>query len=199
MLYIELRLDKDYVDKAGDTIGGGVELEFKWDKDQGSIEGQEKTITIGNWTGTVIIKKTKDDSSDENGSNYKLSKDASKLEYGEDENTGYITYTVTLTVEKDLQGPLVLTDNLTGKDWSYVKNSITISPTNSKINWIENQPGDNENKKKSTITMGKAGEVIMAGTYTITYKVENGNLGKADVSADEWVQMRFQDQMKIKK
>ena len=185
--YIELRLDKDYVDKAGDTIGGGVELEFKWDKDQGSIEGQEKTITIGNWTGTVIIKKTKDDSSDENGSNYKLSKDASKLEYGEDGNTGYITYTVTLTVEKDLQGPLVLTDNLTGKDWSYVKNSITISPPNSKINWIENQPGDNENKKKSTITMGEAGEVIKAGTYTITYKVENGNLGKADVSADEWV------------
>lgn len=182
--YIVLKLYDDYVNKAGATINGTLNLSYEWSSDLGSAEGKDETITIGKWTGIVNITKKDEGSSGTTSGNYGLSKDASKLSYSPDGKKGYIDYTVKLTVKDKVKGPIKLGDTLSGNisnDWNYVDGSLVINPSTPGISWtIANNATMNNNS--ATIIIGQEGVEIPAGTYTITYRVENEKI--SDVNAN---------------
>ena len=165
--YIVLTLNDSYVEKAGEHIGGSLQLQFQWNKTSASEEGKKETIKIGNWTSEVIIKKDKDEKPAETGNHFSLFKSSTSLSYSNDGKTGYIEYTITLDVKTAINGPLDLTDTLTGNNWTYDK--ILSSTINA--NWTVN---DN----KAMITVGKTGETIQPGTYTITYRIKNDKISE---------------------
>ncbi len=184
---IVLKLFDDYVDSVPDgaNIGGKVDLEYQWDESASSEDGKKDNITIGKWTGEVTVKDDKKQDTDESGANFSISKDAGSLTYSSDGKTAYITYTVTLTVKKDMKAPINLTDNLTGNNWEYDPDSLVLANTTSgdspAVSWNSNQEGDNNADKKSTISIGKDGETVKAGTYTFTYRVKNTKISDTTV------------------
>lgn len=190
---IVLELNDDYVNKVvdGGNIGGKVDLEYEWDKTNASEEGKKETITIGQWSGAVTIKKDKKEESSESGHNFSISKDAGSLTYDKDKNAYYITYKVELTVKNDTKAPIELTDNLTGNDWEYDENSLKLISANNgetpNISWNSNQKGDNNSDKKSTISIGTNGTTIKAGKYTLTYKVKNSKISEVGTNASNFV------------
>ena len=173
--YIVLTLDDNYVKDAGETIGGNLKLEFEWDENSGSQEGKTETISIGKWDSTVTIKKDEDKKPDETGTNFSISKNGSKLYYDQN-GVGYLDYTITLKVDKDTTGPIDLTDVFEGNDWKY----DSISANGVFVSW-ENTSTDNG--ATSTIHVGKEGETIKAGTYTITYRMKNDKIGDVNSAA----------------
>ena len=185
---IVLKLSDSYVNSVSDgaNIGGKVDLEYQWDKSASSEEGKKENITIGKWTGEVTVKNDKKQDTDESGANFDIAKEAGSLTYSPDGKTGYITYTVKLTVKKDMTAPINLTDNLTGNNWGYDEGSLKLTEVsngeNPSVLWSTNQTGDNNADKKSTISIGKAGETIKAGTYTFTYKVKNTKISDTTVN-----------------
>lgn len=185
---IVLKLFDNYVNsvKDGANIGGKVDLEYQWDKSASSEEGKKENITIGKWTGEVTVKNDKKQDTDGSGANFGIAKEAGSLTYSSDGKTGYISYTVNLTVKKDMTAPISLTDNLTGNNWEYDSDSLKLTEAsngeNPSVSWSTNQAGDNNADKKSTISIGKAGETIKAGTYTFTYKVKNTKISDTAVN-----------------
>ena len=74
-----------------------------------------------------------------------------------------------------MSGPLTMEDVLTSNGFDYVGSSLKIDLSTVDISWTNSTNG-------KTLTIGKDGETIPAGTYTITYRVEKENFG---VSTDE--------------
>ena len=186
--YIQLDFLSDYVQNAGETIGGSIDFEFQFDKTIASEDGKRQDISLGNWTGEVTVKKDreteKETGSTGEDSNYDLKKSAGKLSY-QDDIGYYIDYTVEVTVKKDQRGPLTLNDQLTGKGWEYIQNSLTISGTNvPKYEW--KLAGD-EAKRNAEIIIGETGETIKAGTYKITYRICNSMLSSVSDEMDREV------------
>lgn len=177
--YIVLQLKQDYLDKTtGKTIGGNLKLEFQWNKDSASEDGSKTTISLGSWQQDITIKPGQDSDSGQTGNTFGLQKTAGDLSYSEDGKTGYIDYTVTLTVKKDTTGPLSLTDTLTGNGWAYVNDSLAIAGnTTQAIAWADDG-------SLKTISVGNSGETIPAGTYTITYCVENTQISQLGETVD---------------
>ena len=175
---IVLNYDEAYVEQhASDhtTIKGDVSFEFQWDESSVTEEGQKKSITIGNHTIEVTIKN--DEKPQPVEKKFSLKKKAGKLTYDEETKTAYIDYTVTLDIKQAMSGPLTMEDVLTSNGFDYVGSSLQIDSSDVKISWADSTSGSGK-----TLTIGKDGEMIPAGTYTITYRVEKGNFG---VSADE--------------
>ena len=154
-------------------IKGDVSFEFQWDESSVTEEGEKKTITIGNHTIEVTIKN--DEKPQPVEKKFSLNKKAGKLTYDEETKTAYIDYTVTLAVKQAMSGPLTMEDVLTSNGFDYVDSSLKIDPSTVDISWTNSTNG-------KTLTIGKDGETIPAGTYTITYRVEKENFG---VSTDE--------------
>lgn len=173
---IVLNYDEAYVEQhetAHTTIKGDVSFEFQWDESSVTEEGEKKTITIGNHTIEVTIKN--DEKPQPVEKKFSLNKKAGKLTYDEETKTAYIDYTVTLAVKQAMSGPLTMEDVLTSNGFDYVDSSLKIDPSTVDISWTNSTNG-------KTLTIGKDGETIPAGTYTITYRVEKENFG---VSTDE--------------
>ena len=173
---IVLNYDEAYVEQhetANTTIKGDVSFEFQWDESSVTEEGEKKTITIGNHTIEVTIKN--DEKPQPVEKKFSLNKKAGKLTYDEETKTAYIDYTVTLAVKQAMSGPLTMEDVLTSNGFDYVDSSLKIDPSTVDISWTNSTNG-------KTLTIGKDGETIPAGTYTITYRVEKENFG---VSTDE--------------
>lgn len=185
---IVLKLFDSYVNsvKDGANIGGKVDLEYQWDKSASSEEGKKENITIGKWTGEVTVKNDKKQDTDGSGANFGIAKEAGSLTYSSDGKTGYISYTVNLTVKKDMTAPISLTDNLTGNNWEYDSGSLKLTEASNgekpSVSWSIDQTGDNNADKKSTISIGKAGETIKEGIYTFTYKVKNTKISDTAVN-----------------
>ena len=176
---IVLNYDEAYVEQhetAHTTIKGDVSFEFQWDESSVTEEGQKKSITIGNHTIKVTIKNDEKPQPSEN--KFSLKKKAGDLKYNETAKTAYIDYTVTLDVKQDMSGPLTMEDVLTSNGFDYVDSSLKIDPSTVDISWTNSTNSTNG----KTLTIGKDGETIPAGTYTITYRVEKENFG---VSTDE--------------
>ena len=175
---IVLNYDEAYVEQheaEQTTIKGDVSFEFQWDESSVTEEGQKKSITIGNHTIEVTIKN--DEKPQPVEKKFSLKKKAGKLTYDEETKTAYIDYTVTLDIKQAMSGPLTMEDVLTSNGFDYVGSSLQIDSSDVKISWADSTSGSGK-----TLTIGKDGEMIPAGTYTITYRVEKENFG---VSADE--------------
>ena len=173
---VVLNYDKDYIEQhehENTKIKGDVSFEFQWDESSVTEEGEKKTITIGNHTIEVTIKN--DEKPQPVEKKFSLNKKAGKLTYDEETKTAYIDYTVTLAVKQAMSGPLTMEDVLTSNGFDYVDSSLKIDPSTVDISWTNSTNG-------KTLTIGKDGETIPAGTYTITYRVEKENFG---VSTDE--------------
>ena len=185
---IVLKLFDNYVNsvKDGANIGGKVDLEYQWDKSASSEEGKKENITIGKWTGEVTVKNDKKQDTDGSGANFGIAKEAGSLTYSSDGKIGYISYTVNLTVKKDMTAPINLTDNLTGNNWEYDGDSLKLTEAsngeNPSVSWSTNQTGGNNADKKSTISIGETGGTLKAGTYTFTYKVKNTKISDMTVN-----------------
>ena len=123
--YVVMSFDDDYLQYAGSTVDGTFNLNMDVVKGQYPDDGKTETIKIGNGEGTLTIKPGKS-SEDNQDANYDLRKTASALRYSEDGKTAYYDYAVTLTVNKDMPGPINMTDTLTGKGWNYVDGSWKI-------------------------------------------------------------------------
>ena len=169
-----LDYNDDYLkEHAGNnvTVDSKVEFDFNWNENYVKKDG-ENTIDLG---GKKIIVTIKDDTTPTpSKKQFELSKSASKLTYeGKD---AYITYTVKLTVNEDVEGPLVLEDvlaNPNNASFQYDGDpTITGSDPAPSIKWKD---GSTVNSK--TFTLGKKGAPITKGTYTITYKVKCANFG----------------------
>ena len=176
---IVLNYDEAYVEQhetAHTTIKGDVSFEFQWDESSVTEEGQKKSITIGNHTIEVTIKN--DEKPQPVEKKFSLNKKAGKLTYDEETKTAYIDYTVTLDVKQDMSGPLTMEDVLTSNGFDYVDSSLKINSSDVKISWANSTSGNGK-----TLTIGKDGETIPAGIYTITYRVQKTNFG---VNADEF-------------
>ena len=176
---IVLNYDKAYVEQheaEQTTIKGDVSFEFQWDESSVTEEGQKKSITIGNHTIEVTIKNDEKPQPSEN--KFSLKKKAGKLTYDEINKKAAIDYTVTLDVKQAMSGPLTMEDVLTSNGFDYVDSSLKIDPSTVDISWTNSTNSTNG----KTLTIGRDGETIPAGTYTITYRVEKENFG---VSADE--------------
>lgn len=173
---VVLNYDQAYIEQhehENTKIKGDVSFEFQWDESSVTEEGEKKTITIGNHTIEVTIKN--DEKPQPVEKKFSLNKKAGKLTYDEETKTAYIDYTVTLAVKQAMSGPLTMEDVLTSNGFDYVDSSLKIDPSTVDISWTNSTNG-------KTLTIGKDGETIPAGTYTITYRVEKENFG---VSADE--------------
>ena len=173
---VVLNYDQAYIEQhehENTKIKGDVSFEFQWDESSVTEEGEKKTITIGNHTIEVTIKN--DEKPQPVEKKFSLNKKAGKLTYDEETKTAYIDYTVTLAVKQAMSGPLTMEDVLTSNGFDYVDSSLKIDPSTVDISWTNSTNG-------KTLTIGKDGETIPAGTYTITYRVEKENFG---VSTDE--------------
>ena len=176
---IVLNYDKAYVEQheaEQTTIKGDVSFEFQWDESSVTEEGQKKSITIGNHTIEVTIKN--DEKPQPVEKKFSLKKKAGELTYDEETKTAYIDYTVTLDVKQAMSGPLTMEDVLTSNGFDYVDSSLKIDPSTVDIRWTNSTNGNGK-----TLTIGKDGETIPAGIYTITYRVQKTNFG---VNADEF-------------
>ena len=186
--YIQLDFLPDYVQNAGETIGGSIQFEFQFDKTIASEEGKRQDILIGKWSGEVTVKKDRETEKETEAvgedSNYELKKSAGKLSY--QEGIGYyIDYTVEVIVKKDQKAPITLNDQLTGKGWEYLQNSLTISGTDvPKYEW--KLAGD-EAKRNAEIIIGELGATVKAGTYKVTYRIYNSMLSSVNDEMDQVV------------
>ena len=165
--YIVLTFNDAYLGWGGQTIQGSVYLNMKAAQDQYPSDGKSETITIGEKSGQVTVKPGKDQQGGDGKGSYNLQKSASNLHYSEDSKTAYYDYTVTLTVNKDVTGPIEMKDTLTGKGWSYVEGSWKVSGDNAPS--ISPTVGANDSGATASIIIGENGKTIKAGTYTITY------------------------------
>lgn len=173
---VVLNYDKAYIEqheKENTNIKGDVSFEFQWDDSSVTEEGQKKIITVNSKKIEITIKK--DEKPQPSEKKFSLNKKAGKLTYDETNKKAAIDYTVTLDVKQDMTGALTMEDVLTSNGFDYVDSSLKIDPSDVKISWADSTSG-------KTLTIGKAGETIPAGKYTITYRVEKENFG---VSADE--------------
>lgn len=114
---IVLTLNDSYVENAGEMIGGNLEFEFLWDRNNVPDEGLHK-VDIGNASADITITKT-ESGGDTKKNHYGLKKSAGSLRYSDDGKKAYIDYTVTLTVKDAVTGPITMHDVLSGGILTY--------------------------------------------------------------------------------
>ena len=183
--YIVLTLLDDYVNGSSGNIGGSVKLEFEWDSNSASEEGKKQTISLGQWEEEITVKTGQKTDTGETGVNYSLSKQAGSLSY-DSNGKAYIDYMVTLEVKADTSGPICMNDNLTGTDWTYTNDSLCFtSEAGTEVGWTIA-----EDSKSAEINIGNEETIIKAGTYTISYKIENSNISNPNISSDSNVSNR---------
>ena len=173
--HIALTFLEDYFTSAGNELGGSLQFYFKWDKNSDGSSDRTETIHLGNWSGTVTIKQGKKDDNTQTGSHYSINKSAGSISYNDAKDTAYIDYTVTLKVDENATGPIDLTDQLSGKGWTYDKDSFKISAGSGSAPSFTSSVTDGTDGK-TVFHLGADGETIPAGTYTITYRIKNPNV-----------------------
>lgn len=173
--HIALTFLEDYFTHAGNELGGSLQFYFKWDKNSDGSSDRTETIHLGNWSGTVTIKQGKKDDNTQTGSHYSINKSAGSISYNDAKDTAYIDYTVTLKVDEDATGPIDLTDQLSGKGWTYDKDSFKISAGSGSAPSFTSSVTDGTDGK-TVFHLGADSENIPAGTYTITYRIKNPNV-----------------------
>lgn len=165
-----------YVNAAGENVHGTVNFEFKWDVSDIPDEGKTETVQIGKWSGTVTIKEG---NTEENA--FKIEKSASDAVLDSDGYV-YIDYTVKLTVnaKNGYQGPIEMTDVLTGKGFEFVSkqgDTVTIEKTDgteahAAVTMKSSESTDSGLKAVFSIAGTNSDGKVEAGTYKITYRVK---------------------------
>lgn len=159
------------------VVKSTLSFDFKWDATKVKV-GEENKFTIGDDTEVTITIKKDETSTPSEDKKYSLNKEKDDLRYsGKD---AYIDYTVKLTLKEDTPAPLELTDELKNPDcvsFKYDGNpTVTVSDslTAPSISWTDTTINGNNGK---TITLGKKGDTLKAGVYTIHYTVKSANFG----------------------
>lgn len=159
------------------VVKSTLSFDFKWDATKVKV-GEENKFTIGDDTEVTITIKKDETSTPSEDKKYSLNKEKDDLRYsGKD---AYIDYTVKLTLKEDTPAPLELTDELKNPDcvsFKYDGNpTVTVSDglTAPDISWTDTTINGNNGK---TITLGKKGDTLKAGVYTIHYTVKSANFG----------------------
>lgn len=167
--YVVVEFLDSFVDDSEYTIGGNIDFVFQWDDDSVPKEGEEKTVTIGQWTGKIKVTKSDDENPSKDGTNYTLSKNAGSLSYSDDGKTIYMDYVISLTVKNDTKAPVTLSDSLADSSgWTYDSGSLSVTGGAVKVNFSENTSG----VKTDIQLWPNSGDTVAAGTYTITYRVK---------------------------
>lgn len=166
---IKLVLDEDYVNNAGDTIGGSLQFNFQWTKDAVPDSGTKK-VEIGNWSGDLTIKEDTSGDDKPSSANYSIYKQAGSLQI-DSNGYAYIDYTVTLTVKNGMTAPINMKDVLTGEGFTY-DSTISVTGGDVKVNF-----GSTEGQGTSTQIQlwPNSGSTVDPGTYTIKYRVKSLN------------------------
>ena len=169
-----LEYDKTFIEQektsSASQVDSWVRFKFKWDEEQINKNNKNDFKINENNTVTVTINEKKDDSTTKDDDVFALNKSKSKIRYEKD-GKAYIDYTVTLTVNKDMDAPFSITDTLTttgGVTFTYTDTAPKITSSTGStpaISWKD----DTDTSK--VITLGEKDGTIAAGTYTITYTV----------------------------
>ncbi len=169
---VVITFDKNYVDNAGETIDGTVDFEFKWNVDSIPDEGKQEEYWIGKKQGTIIITKA-----DTQDAAFNIWKQASQVSV-DDQGYAVIDYTVNLTVnsEDGYQGPIDISEVLTGNGFEFVKDSVNIARTdgsalNAAIAVQSSQTTETGAEAAFRITGNASDGKVDAGQYKITYQV----------------------------
>ena len=179
--YALLNYNQDYIHQEEHSnvsvVKSTLSFDFKWDATKVKV-GEENKFTIGDDTEVTITIKKDESSTPGEDKKYSLNKEKDDLRYsGKD---AYIDYTVKLTLKEDTPAPLELTDELKNPDcvsFKYDGNpTVTVSDglTAPDISWTDTTINGNNGK---TITLGKKGDTLKAGVYTIHYTVKSANFG----------------------
>lgn len=179
--YALLTYNREYIHQEEHSnvsvVKSTLSFDFKWDATKVKV-GEENKFTIGDDTEVTITIKKDETSTPSEDKKYSLNKEKDDLRYsGKD---AYIDYTVKLTLKEDTPAPLELTDELKNPDcvsFKYDGNpTVTVSDglTAPDISWTDTTINGNDGK---TITLGKKGDTLKAGVYTIHYTVKSANFG----------------------
>lgn len=169
---VVITFETNYVDKAGETINGTVDFEFKWDISDIPDEGKTEEYTIGEKSGQIKITK-----GDTQGAAFNVGKEANGI-FVDDQGYAVIEYTVNLTVngENGYKGPINISEVLTGAGFEFVTESVKIvksdgSAANAEIAVQSSQPTDDGAEAAFQITSKASDGMVAAGQYKITYQV----------------------------
>lgn len=164
---IVLKLDSDYVEKAGDIIGGSLQFQFYWDAEK-IPSGGKVPIQIGDYSGEVTVKKSEDSGGDSSSANYHIEKSAGGVTYSDDGKTAYIDYTITLTVKNTMSSPITMKDILSGKGFTY-DTGYGVKATDADGKTVDANYGTTSGEGASTQIQLWTGN---PGKYTIKYRVK---------------------------
>lgn len=171
---IVLKLDDNYVNNAGDVIGGSMQFNFNWTKDAVDDSGTKK-VEIGNWSGDIKITEDKSGDDKPSSANYNIWKNAGSLYYSDDGKTAYIDYTISLQVKQDTKAPIVLKDILTGEGFTYDDTTgVSVESDTVKANFdsLNKETYSGNNPNTNIQLWAKNSDTIPAGWYTIKYRVQ---------------------------
>lgn len=168
-----LEYDKTFIEQEKATsaskVDSWVRFNFKWDEEQINKNNKNDFKINENNTVTVTINEKKNDSTTKDDDVFALNKSKSKLRY--DGGKAYIDYTVTLSVNQEMDAPFSITDTLTttgGVTFTYTDTAPEITFSTGSAPAISWKDGSGTSK---VITLGEKDGTIAAGTYTITYTV----------------------------
>ena len=168
-----LEYDKTFIEQektsSASQVDSWVRFNFKWDEEQINKNNKNDFKINENNTVTVTINEKKNDSTTKDDDVFALNKSKNKLRY--DGGKAYIDYTVTLTVNQEMDAPFSITDTLTttgGVTFTYTDTAPEITSSTGSAPAISWKDGSGTSK---VITLGEKDGTIAAGTYTITYTV----------------------------
>lgn len=168
-----LVLDDDYVEKAGDVIGGSLQFSFEWEKASDTSTGKTP-IKIGDWSGEVKIIDDGSSKKEETSGKYSIGKSADGISYSEDGKTVYITYTVTLTLNQDMtSNSVTMKDVLSGQGFTYdTSYGIKVTGGDGTNPSSANYSDLSAQGTSTNIQLWGSGN-LKKGTYTLTYRVKS--------------------------
>lgn len=192
--YALLTYKKEFIEQEELTnasmVNSTLGFDFKWDQEFVTIQGENKFSFNDDATVKITIKEDEHSKPSEE-KKYSLKKEKKGLKYeGKD---AYIYYTVTLTLNEAMNAPLELKDILKNPDdypflFKYDDDIAVTGPDGStpSISWVDTPMVDGgKNYDGKTITLGKAGTTLNAGTYTITYRVKAENFGNQSYTNED--------------
>lgn len=181
---IVITFEEDYIKFENEEgIKGNVDAEiaffYYWDSKKFTEEGKDEIIQVGEKKWNINVKKETSTEPVERKDNYSLKKEASKLSYDTD-GTAYIDYTISLDVKNDVTGPIEIQDILTGNGFVYDDTSLKIAPAVSPLEFKTITPPEQKGSQEKKIIIGNDSTTVSKGTYKITYRIKNTEIGSMD-------------------
>lgn len=181
---IVITFEEDYINFENEegtkgNVDAEIEFFYYWDSKKFTEEGKDEIIQVGEKKWNINVKKETSTEPVERKDNYSLKKEASKLSYDTD-GTAYIDYTISLEVKNDVTGPIEIQDILTGNGFVYDDTSLKIDPAVSPLEFKTITTPEQEGSQEKKIIIGNDSTTVSKGTYKITYRIKNTEIGSMD-------------------